>query len=455
MRRLLFLLAILLLTPSANAQTVTCASRYTTILTNVALVRQQVAAERDRKGYVTVGTRDAILAGLDLIASNETAFKVAGCVVPDPVVVSVPPPTPPTPTPTATPVAALSLDAFEAPLRVVQPLVSDKTKLLWMHYTDNGTPGESLTSLSSLEHHDGAQSLQSHFNQALAGSPSGSAYGSNWQFYFYPYIDPAGTLGKTPNGWHYAREFVSAPYTLGTVNRLKFWIKVPPGTPASPTGYHNFEFGTFHRETADSMLSAESNNWHFYHFADLPYTGEWHQVIIDTHPQHQRGTGGTTEPGDRLHLSTATPNLTYFDLLTGFYLDFPYVSGANGWSVPVDFFMDGFEFYTETRPENVDQVGTLNAVYVPSSHTIRVGWNHPRGDATTIHEVRYSFSDILNGGWASATPAPDGLVAPIDGYEAQMLYKTTAIDVTGKSVVYIAIKPQGATLFRQVAVPVQ
>lgn len=100
MRRWLFVLLALLFAPSVDAQT--CSDRYTAILTNIAIVRQQVVAERDKKGYVTVASRDAILAGLDLIKSNEAAFKLAGCVTP--AVAPVPAPAPvPTPTPTPAP----------------------------------------------------------------------------------------------------------------------------------------------------------------------------------------------------------------------------------------------------------------------------------------------------------------------------------------------------------------
>lgn len=351
--------------------------------------------------------------------------------------------------------ASYILDNFEAPIRVVQSAEQDpRHRYLWNLYTDNGVAGESLTDLVTAEHHDGSQSLHSRFDQSLAGVPQGSIYLSNWQFYFYPYT--IGVPGFSPDGWHYMREFVTDPsqYTIGRVNRLKFWIKIPAGTYFPTIGYHNFEFGTFHREIADDYRSAESNNWHFYHFANLPYSGQWHQVVIDTHPQHQRGTGGTTEPGDRRALSTATPNYTYFDLLTAFYLDFPYNTATQGWPGPVDLFVDGFEAYEETRAENVYQVATINAVYVPNTKTIRVGWNHERGNATTRHDVRYSFSDILASGWDAAMPAPGGTVVPVDGYNTVMEYVTSSIDVSGHSVVYVAVRPQGATLFRQIAIPV-
>lgn len=138
MRRLpVCLLALLLLAPAANAQTATCSSRYTAILTNLALVRQQVATERDKKGYVTVGTRDAILAGVDLLIANETVFKVAGCVVPDPVVVPTPTPTPtpaptPTPTPTPAPIPPPTTTPIPVPSTTTDPTTWPLVQPSWM-----------------------------------------------------------------------------------------------------------------------------------------------------------------------------------------------------------------------------------------------------------------------------------------------------------------------------------
>src|SRR5262249_868280 len=139
--------------------------------------------------------------------------------------------------------------------------------------------------------------------------------------------------------------------------------------------------------------------------------------------QHQRSHQGFEEYTDGVwtdgasvsHPSTLTPDYTYFDLLAGFYLDFPYLTGAQGWPAPVDFYLDGFELYEETNPENTDQVASLHAAYVPSSNTIQVGWQRNKLDDVTPHEVRYSFTDVFVSGWDAATPAPNGVVTPRAG----------------------------------------
>lgn len=384
---------------------------------------------------------------------------------PDPTPEPTPPDPIPTPLPPATSRPRWLLDSFEEGIRIVQPNEPTKLKYLWNLLTDNGQPGVSVTDLASFAG-AGAKSLHNRFDQSKAGQPPGNTYAGNWQFYFYPYtLD--GALGMT-DGWHYAREFVPGYPAFGRVNRLRFLIFVPPGT--TPAVDHNFEFGTFHRELADSPLSAESNNWHFYAFGNLEHTGEWHQLEIDTKPQHQRGTGGTTEPGDRLHLSSVTPDATFFDLLTGCYFDFPEVR----WPAPVDLYLDAVAFEEETRPENVLQVASVNGVYVRATQEVRLQWFHERGNATTKHEVRVSFEDIHTIGWDAALPAPagrvsgvlpasagggvgfldapSGIVSPFDAYYGRMEYRTTNLgDLTGKGTLYLAIKPEGSATFRQFA----
>lgn len=68
--------------------------------------------------------------------------------------------------------------------------------------------------------------------------------------------------------------------------------------------------------------------------------------------------------------------------------------------------------------------------------------------------MRYSFTDIHDSGWAAATAAPGGSIAPVDPYYNVMEYSSSAINVSGRQT-FVAIKPQGATLFRQIAIPLQ
>ena len=335
------------------------------------------------------------------------------------------------------------LDMFESAIRIVQPnSPEEQYHSLWNLYTSFGSPGVSLTDLSSSEHKDGSQSLHNRFD------PSRATY-KNWQFQFYPYT--IGVPGFS-DGWNYARKMIQDPgsWQMGRVNRMRFWIKVPTSIPAQSGGRYNFEVGTYLRDLSWSSLDAENNNWHFYHFYNLHPTGQWEQVILDAHPGHQRSWPGDTEYGEKLYPSSETPDLTYFDLLTRFYFDLPYVQ----WPGPVDFYLDGFEFFQETAAENVDQVFSIHGVFVPSN-LLRVGWSRRKDQESIAHEVRYAFSDIHSLGWNAATPAPGGVVVPPSGsgpYQT-LEYSTSSINLSGRSAIFFAIKPQGASRFRQIAIP--
>jgi hypothetical protein len=337
-----------------------------------------------------------------------------------------------TPAELAAPVS-YELDGFENGIRVVQPNTGDANKYLWNLY--NGS-GSGPTSVTTAQKYAGNQSLRSQYDS-----------GNNWQFQFYTYTE--GVAGFN-NGWQFMRKFVTNPtsWQTGKVNRMRFWMLLPPGTDEAGGGNHNFEFGTYIRCSACG--GAEDGGGHYYHHFDLPYTGVWHQLIVDTHPNHLRGNSGGTELGD-LPNPTNEPGFTYFDLMTRFYLDFPY----DKFPMPAVFYMDNFEVYEEQRPENTEQVYSLNAVYVPSTNMVRVGWARRKDQDTVKHDVRYAFSDIHSIGWAAATPAPNGTVTPpgTSGYNG-MEWSTTGLNLSGKSVVYVAIKPQNSSLFRQIAVPV-
>ena len=323
------------------------------------------------------------------------------------------------------------LDDFEAPsLFIVQPNTSGAQKYLWNLYLGSGS-----SSLTTEDKHDGNQSLKINYTG-----------GTEMQFQFYSYTEGLAGFG---NDWQFMRRFVKNPtsYQTGHINRMRFWIKVPSGLTTN-NGNHNIEFGTYAR--CSNCSGAEDGGGHFYHKLDIGSTGEWTQVIIDTHPDHVRGANGDQEHPDQLHVS-GEANYTYFDLLTRFYIHLPYDQP----NFPANFYLDSFELYEETRPENVDQVRAIHATYVPASNTIRLGWMRKKNEETVKHEVRYSFSDIHTSGWDSATAAPNGIVTPPgDGGYNGMIWSTTGINLQGHDRVYIAIKPQNSSGFRQIVVPV-
>jgi hypothetical protein len=326
------------------------------------------------------------------------------------------------------------LDNFEASaIRVVDSSQSDpQTRLLWNQYQNDFTAGPDV----------GVESISSSFAKDGTRSLKVTVQEGNLYLQFYPIV----------NGccWGNARQFTTGTWQLDTYNRLRFWIRMPQQVGLASGGRYNLSLGTFLRRRNGSASNAEDGGGHWYHNFNLGYGGgEWQQVIVDTHPNAVRGGNGDTEWGDQTYI-TKESGYNYFDALTRFYLDFQ--GGMSG--EPADFYLDGFEFYRETRPENIQQVYGLTAVYIPSSNTVRVGWQRNKNENSVRHEVRYAFTDIHTVGWAGATAAPNGVVTPpgVNGYNG-MDWSTTGINVSGQNTLYIAIKPQNSSSFRQIAIP--
>ena len=133
-------------------------------------------------------------------------------------------------------------------------------------------------------------------------------------------------------------------WQFNTFNRMRFWVKMPPGSRTVGGGQKNVSFGTYVRCSTCSHDSYEAGGGHFYHHFDIPYTGEWHQVILDTHPTTKRGIPGGSEIGNKEYV-TGESNFNYFDALTRFYFDGVGLNASN----PAAFYFDGFELYRETR----------------------------------------------------------------------------------------------------------
>jgi hypothetical protein len=230
---------------------------------------------------------------------------------------------------------------------------------------------------------------------------------------------------------------------------MRFWVKVPSSIQVEPAGQANIQIGTYVRSSTGDPASAESGGNHYYHHFNIPYTGQWHQVILDTHPNHERGGDGSTEWGNKLY-PTGESAFNYFDALTRFYFD---VQGSLT-SNPSNFYFDNFELYKEPNAENVNQIYSLNGVYTPSTNEVYIGWMRNKNENSVNHEVRYAFSDIFASGWSAATPAPNGIVSPPgwQGYNG-MEWKSRALSLSGRSGVYIGIKPQNSSSFRQILIP--
>ena len=306
-------------------------------------------------------------------------------------------------------------------------------------YPEQGTPngsGEGGVGVLSIDNSDAVSgsSLLNHMT-------SGRLYLAWWN-----------NNGST---WNFAHETKSDPaaWQFNTYNRMVLWVKMPNFSQSYETdGGYRIELGTYvKRITNEDPYSQETGGGHFYHQINPPSLGAWTQVVINMHPDHQRGVYG--DPGDQSYPTVAggdpAATYNYFDALTSFYLDIPYEDPTN---LPADFLVDNVQFMTVPYQENDAQVRSLTGTYVPASNRVVVTWNAGWGDSST-HEVRYSFSDIHETGWNAATPAPDGFV-PLNasGYDGRV-YDSSALPLAGHSMVYIAIKPQNSDLFTQIAVP--
>jgi len=336
---------------------------------------------------------------------------------------------------------SLILDSFEyGSIPAVFTEGGGTLRYLWEHDDDDsaGNLREGTLSLNTTESLFGSQSLQ---DDVTSGGAAGSMF-----------INFYNNKGAVSNDWNYLREHVNYT-TLKTYNRMRYWVKVPPTiVKKSPIGSANWHTGIYLRNTSTTRTNNESDNWHFYHYANLEYTGNWQQIIIDPHPDHQRGESGAQEQGiqDETTLETG---YDYFDLATYFY-----VTNKEGLSLyPGTFLLDGFEIYEETADEDINHIYSLTGVRSNITGEVIVSWRRLKPENDKTFDVKYAFDSFYgNGGWTYGFNAPAGQnIDPqnLDGYNG-VEYRTNAIDITGQDAIYIAIKHQDeAVRFREIRIP--
>src|SRR6185437_5839920 len=205
---------------------------------------------------------------------------------------------------------------------------------------------------------------------------------------FNPYNYAGNPAYPTPRG--FAHDYSQNPsgWQYNTYNYMSFWIQVPTSDTAFTTnGDHATEIGTYVKNVANAdPTQDESNNGHYYHEVNLPNLGTWVHVILNMHPDHQRGVSG--DPGVLTH-PTGESQYNYFDALTRFYIDQPYNSPL---SYPATYHLDDIQFYQDPYAENDQQVYSLAATYRASDNQLEVTWNRNMAEDTVKDEVRYSFS---------------------------------------------------------------
>lgn len=273
-------------------------------------------------------------------------------------------------------------------------------------------------------------------------------------------------FGDASNDWKYIKDRMPG-WETGRIDRVRFWFKAPPemsnhntdGSVKDAGQSDSLHFATFLRSAATVTTSNESDNAHFYHYYNIKYEGNlWHQVLVDTHPNHQRGANGALEEGIITDSFAAVETgETYFDAMTYFYFDHKNTNST----YPATFYFDGVEFYEEPNDEDITNIYGLFGVYNDISGEIVLGWNRDKDAPNMTFDVKQADSSFFDaGGFASiGTAMPNGTainngrsLIP-DGYN-RVDYRGT-IDVSGKNFIYLAIKASvEATRFREIRIPV-
>lgn len=260
-------------------------------------------------------------------------------------------------------------------------------------------------------------------------------------------FDPSERRGRG-----FARDFAlqHAAWTFNTYNRFRFWVKLPPDARPYPTnGRPNMGFGAYVKRVhgADPFDPLDAGGNCFFHLFTAPATGQWTQVVLNMHPNWN------VEPADRdignQSHPTGETEYNYFDAMTRFYLEARFEPAR----YPADYFLDEMEFYHEAAPENDEQVYSITATHVPEQQRVILTWCRRIGEDQLPHEVRYAFESIHQIGWEAAQPAPGGRIKPPGmGEFSGMVYDSSALPLQGRATLYLAIKPEKAKLFSQVAI---
>ena len=315
------------------------------------------------------------------------------------------------------------LDDFESGMR------SAEGGDLWRQYMGEGDIGSA--SIQSSAAYAGSNGLRDN----VTAAPRGGMY---LEFH-----------NNDGSNWNYARTMIlsGGPWTLSTANHLRFRARMASATPNGDVFRHNIELGTYVRSIGSDPATQGD---HYYHFFSLPYNnGCWYTALMDWHPQHQVGANSNTEWGELQFPHGGTTN-NYFDAMTRFYFDTT-IEGSGGIG---NYDFDNFVFYKETNSENLNDQSNVAGCYDPIAHQTFVSWQRRKDIANQQFEVKYAFSSIHALGFAGATTAPGSPVTSgPDAVYSGVQYSTTAINVTGQTTLYIAMRPVGGTTFREIAIP--
>jgi hypothetical protein len=182
-----------------------------------------------------------------------------------------------------------------------------------------------------------------------------------------------------------------------TTNRLSFYFR-PSGfsstTWSGDIDSYNAHFGTYLCWSgAGDGCPKEAAGQHYYHHLTVN-PDAWLHVVLDRHPQHQRGD--QTVPSDN-----PAGSRNYYQHMNGFYLEL--FAGSS----PQQYWVDEMEFSQADQPENDISISSVWVGYWPSTNKWEMGWQDGSfgtygNDTGSTFEIRWSTSPITNENFSSA-----------------------------------------------------
>ena len=277
-------------------------------------------------------------------------------------------------------------------------------------------------------------------------------------------------------GFAYIRDALSEvggeAWRMSYYNRMSFSVFVPRslGYRASGKDRNMVVILRTRSPTADSS-TVGAGGLTFLHRYRVPYTGGWHKVVVDPHPDviterslpAGRGDfGSVTNP---LQESGLVGHDCYFDYVTQLQVGFETTgtsdrAGAAQQDTAVEWQIEDLLLYRQEHIENEEAVYGLSGSAWKHPTTggvsLKMAWSRNKDDAATAHEVRYAYTSVHTTGYAAASYI--GLVRPVD-----TLFAMSASDIAsqlppaplGATSIFVAIRPQGSTTFTEVELPLQ
>lgn len=254
---------------------------------------------------------------------------------------------------------------------------------------------------------------------------------------FYPF----------PSG--YAQYYLkSGTWDTGN-NRLGFMVKCNTAFSYSANGSDNVQIGSYSKN--HSHPSDMEQGRHFYHLYDVAMAANvWMAYVVDSHPQHERSKPGNYAVDPTLYVNPTdgdwqsnTGPVGYMDGLSRFYFD-PQESGLESsiWN------FDDYYFWKVASEPDYD-ISSL--AYHYNGTRYEVFWATEKNVSKT-YDIRYRADGVSmkTAGFTSGTSGGTATSTDDDYTGARWQSSVMAEDTDG---LYVAIRVQGATDFRQIYIP--